>query len=121
MGGRNNVGLLANTFEALLGAMYMGSGLEVCKKYLSQVFPDSELLADLQLKDPKSLLQEKSQAKRFGTPIYKLVSTDGPDHARCFLVEVIINNKPVGIGSGPSKQKAETQAASSALDKLFAD
>jgi ribonuclease-3 len=118
-GGRSNIGLLANTFEAVLGAMFMDGGLDICRKYLGQVFPDSELLADLQLKDPKSLLQEKSQAAGFGTPLYKLVSSDGPDHARNFVIEAIIDNKPAGTGNGSSKQKAETQAASSALDNLF--
>jgi ribonuclease-3 len=118
-GGRSNIGLLANTFEAVLGAMFMDGGLDVCRRYLVQIFPDSELLADLQLKDPKSLLQEKSQAAGFGTPLYKLVSSDGPDHARNFVIEAIIDNKPAGTGNGSSKQKAETQAASSALDNLF--
>ncbi|MBI5358548.1 ribonuclease III [Candidatus Amesbacteria bacterium] len=120
-GGRSNIGLLANTFEAILGAMFMDGGLDACRKYLTRVFPDSELLADLQLKDPKSLLQEKSQAAGFGTPLYKLVSSDGPDHARNFVIEAIIDNKPAGTGNGSSKQKAETQAASSALDNLFPD
>lgn len=118
-GGRNNVGLMANTFEAVLGAMFMDGGLDVCRKYLNQVFPDSELTRDLQLKDPKSLLQEKSQAAGYGTPVYKLVSSDGPDHARNFVIDAFIENKPAGRGNGTSKQKAETQAASSALDNLF--
>lgn len=118
-GGRSNVGLLANTFEAVLGALFMDSGLDICNKYLLSVFPDSELLVNPQLKDPKSLLQEKSQAAGFGTPIYKLVSSEGPDHARNFVIEAIIDNKSAGTGSGSSKQKAETQSAITALDKLF--
>lgn len=118
-GGRSNIGLLANTFEAVLGAMFMDGGLDTCRKYLQLVFPDPELLVNPQLKDPKSLLQEKSQAAGFGTPIYRLVSSDGPDHARNFVIEAVIDNKSEGFGTGSSKQRAETQAAIAALDKLF--
>lgn len=118
-GGRQNIGLLANTFEAVLGALFLESGIDACRQYLREVFPDSELVADVELKDAKSLLQEKSQSKSLGTPMYRTVQANGPDHAKTFEIEVIIDGKQAGLGSGSSKQKAETEAARDALVKLF--
>jgi ribonuclease-3 len=118
-GGRQNIGLLANTFEAVLGALFLDEGIEACRKYLQEVFPDRELLAEVELKDAKSLLQEKSQSKNMGTPVYKTLQANGPDHAKTFEIEVVIDGKQAGTGSGSSKQKAETAAASDALAKLF--
>ena len=118
-GGRSNPSLLANTFEAVLGALYLDSGLPTCETYLAQVFPDSVLTSDLPTKDPKSLLQEKSQSQGLGTPAYHVNSTSGPDHAKTFTVQVQIPGHTLVTGTGPSKQKAETAAAIAALDKLF--
>ncbi len=120
-GGRTNVGLLANTFEAVLGALFLEEGLMACQKYLLEIFPDAEILADGDLKDPKSLLQERSQSAGYGTPIYHTILAQGPDHAKEFVIEALINNSQAGIGQGPSKQKAETEAAVAALAKLFPD
>lgn len=118
-GGRTNVGLLADTFEAVLGALFLDEGLTACQKYLLEIFSDSEILADGTLKDPKSLLQEKSQAAGYGTPIYRTVMAEGPDHAKKFIIEALVNNLQAGVGQGPSKQKAQTEAAIAALAKLF--
>jgi len=119
-GGRQNPSLLANTFEAVLGAVYIDSGMDICRKFLDMVFPDSELVSDdVKAKDPKSLLQELSQAQGWGTPSYTTVSTNGPDHAKVFTLSVTVNGRVVTTGSGSSKQKAEIAAASSALAVLF--
>lgn len=118
-GGRHNPSLLANTFEAVLGALFLDSGIEKCYAYLQEVFPDAELISDFELKDPKSLLQEKSQAAGWGTPTYRTVSVTGPDHAREFTLAVDINGKDEAAGVGSSKQRAEIAAAKAALDKLF--
>lgn len=118
-GGRTNPGLLANTFEAVLGALFLDSGLEASRQFLSLVFPDSELTADFQTKDPKSRLQELAQGKNLGTPQYTTVATSGPDHAKSFTVAVTVNGQSAAQGVGASKQKAETEAAKAALDKLF--
>ena len=67
------------------------------------------------------MLQEKSQAAGFGTPIYKTLRAEGPDHAKLFEIEVMVNNKSAGTGQGPSKQKAQTEAAVAALAKLFSE
>lgn len=114
-GGRQNISLLADTFEAVLGTLYLDRGLEEAEKFIKEVFPDKELMADIQLKDPKSLLQEKSQSKGWGTPIYQLKSTSGPDHAKLFEIEVWANSRILGTGTGSSKQRAETAAATAAL------
>ncbi len=118
-GGRTNVSLLANTFEAVLGALFLDSGLEACQAYLQEIFPDEELTANIQTKDPKSLLQELSQSKGWGTPIYAIIATDGPDHAKHFSISVSVAGKEIATGSGTSKQRAETDAAGAALAKLF--
>jgi ribonuclease-3 len=118
-GGRTNTGLLANTFEAVLGAIFIDSGVDVCYQFLEKVFPDQEILSDkISVKDPKSLLQELSQAKGWGTPLYQILSASGPDHAKQFIISVTINNRIEATGSGLSKQKAETAAAAAALAKL---
>ncbi|OGC92847.1 ribonuclease III [Candidatus Amesbacteria bacterium RIFCSPHIGHO2_02_FULL_47_9] len=120
-GGRTNPKLLENTFEAVLGSLYLDSGLSTCEKLLNEVFPDSELLLPITLKDPKSLLQEKAQSLGWGTPAYKILESSGPDHAKSFTVEVNLGQNQSASGSGTSKQRAETQAASAALAKYFPD
>lgn len=114
-GGRTNTGLLANTFEAVLGAKYLNEGLAACESYLAEIFPDQELLAAVNTKDPKSRLQEQLQAQGLGTPVYKTVTAEGPDHAKTFTISVSANNIVLGAGTGPSKQKAESAAAQAAL------
>lgn len=119
LGGRKNPSLLANTFEAVLGSLYLDSGIEVCQSYLEEIFTTEEILAHQQIKDPKSLLQEHAQAKGMGTPTYDLVSSIGPDHAKNFTVAVTIAGKVITSGDGASKQKAEIEAAKAALEQLF--
>ena len=119
-GGRTNASLLANTFEAVLGAMYLEKGISTCENYLTQIFPDSELInmSLSQVKDPKSLLQEKAQAKGLGTPQYKTISVSGPDHAREFTMAVFVSSRQLATGQGNSKQRAEAAAAPAALDVI---
>lgn len=114
-GGRQNTSLLADTFEAVLGTIYLDKGIGAAEEFIKEVFPDTELMADIQLKDPKSLLQEKSQAMGWGTPVYDLKSTTGPDHAKLFEINVLANKQTLGTGSGSSKQRAEAAAATAAL------
>ena len=118
-GGRLNPGLLANTFEAVVGALFQDSGITACYTYLTDVFPDSELTSHYEIKDPKSQLQEKSQSLGWGTPSYRTVSSTGPDHAKKFTLAVAINGREAAIGTGSSKQRAETDAARAALKSLF--
>ena len=119
-GGRENPQLLANTFEALLGAIYIDQGLTVVQKVIEKnllsLFTD-ELKAGPP-KDAKSLLQEIVQEKLKESPHYKILTTRGPDHAKKFTVAVFIKGKEYGRGEGSSKQVAEEQAAIEALEKL---
>lgn len=117
-GGRQNPGLLANTFEAVLGAIYLDQGLEICQEFLLDIFPDSELVTPAQVKDPKSLLQEKVQSQGQSTPVYKIISSTGPDHARQFIVAVYVDENEIGRGEGTSKQRAESAAAAVALSSF---
>src|SRR3990167_9072672 len=116
-GGRSNTQLLANTFEALLGAIFLDLGLETATKIIHQtLLPDfrNELEAGPP-KDSKSELQELAQEKLKESPHYKIIGTKGPDHAKEFMVAVFIKGKEVGRGTGSSKQAAEEMAALNAL------
>lgn len=117
-GGRANPGLLANTFEAVLGALYLDQGLAACTGYLTEIFPDAELTNQSIIRDPKSSLQEQAQARGQGTPAYSTVAARGPDHAKKFTVQVRIGGKTIARGEGNSKQRAEAAAAEAALAKL---
>lgn len=116
-GGRENTQLLANTFEAVLGAIFLEEGLESAKKFVLQTL--TVLFADEiengPPKDAKSHLQELAQSKFKTSPVYTVVKTIGPDHARVFTVEVEVQKKVYGRGEGASKQLAEEFAASEAI------
>jgi ribonuclease-3 len=118
-GGRSNPSVLANTFEATLAALYLAEGLDACEAYLNEVFPDAYLVSELPTKDPKSLLQEKAQSQGLGTPTYTTIDSYGPDHAKQFTIAAMIMGKQISQATGPSKQKAESEAAKLALAKLF--
>ena len=119
-GGRANLQILANTYEALLGAVFLDQGLakvtEVVEKTLLPLFA-SELKAGPP-KDSKSTLQEMVQEKLRSSPRYETVKTMGPDHAKVFIVSVMVGGKELGRGKGFSKQEAEEMAAKEALEKL---
>ncbi len=119
-GGRENISILADTFEAFLGAIYLDLGLPAVKKILSKfLFPMlSEILAGKKYKDAKSEYQEIIQEETKISPIYKVITQKGPDHAKEFTVGVYTDNKLQGVGAGKSKQEAEMEAARSALEKL---
>lgn len=119
-GGRENLQLLANTYEALLGAVFLDQGLEVARKLINQtLLPlfEAELKGGPP-KDAKSNLQEIVQEKLKQSPYYKILSTHGPDHAKKFSVAVYMGGKEYGRGEGNSKQIAEEQAAREALGEL---
>lgn len=118
-GGRDNPSLLADTVEAIIGAIYVDRGIEDSIKFVEQnILNELELKASMPLKDPKSRLQEEVQAKGFSTPRYRVTEESGPDHSKTFVVEVQVDNKSVGVGRGKSKSEAEQSAATSALEEL---
>lgn len=121
-GGRENDGLLADVFEAVIGALYLDQGFTAVKQFLAeQLFPKfAEIKSKKLYRDSKSLLQEVVQAKGLPTPVYDVIAEQGPDHDKTFTVEVKVNDQVVGKGTGKSKQLAQQEAASLALER-FAD
>ncbi len=119
-GGRDNPGLLADTTEAIIGAIYLDQGYEATKKFLEKnLFSKFDQIKEQKLyQDSKSLLQEIVQSKGFEAPVYKVTKEDGPDHDKQFTIEVLVNSKPTGTGVGKSKQLAQQAAAQEALEKL---
>ena len=117
-GGRKNTSILANTTEALIGALYLDQGLEAVLKFLQEnLLPELEqIIKNHSYKDAKSLLQEIAQNQKQISPDYKILKMEGPDHARIFQVGVFLADKILGKGKGKSKQKAEQEAAKVALE-----
>lgn len=118
-GGRQRQYILANTFEALIGAIFLDAGVDKVSMFIEKnlLVYLSEIIEKRLYKDFKSHLQEKSQEQFNLTPTYKLVEEKGPDHAKTFKIAVLLDKKKLGEGSGPSKQEAQQQAAKSALEK----
>lgn len=119
-GGRLNPSLLADTFEAVLGAIYLDQGYQAVDDFLKQVlYPRFDHIRENDLhRDFKSTFQELVQAKGDPTPTYQVMKEEGPDHQKNFLVAVYVGDKMIAQGSGPSKQKAQTAAAEAALEKM---
>lgn len=119
-GGRERDGLLGSTFEALIGAMYLDSGLPAVEKFMEPLLEGvrDRVLMRSEIYDPKSRLQEWAQSEKLGTPKYVTISSNGPDHAKVFEVEVRIKDQAYGRGHGPSKQVAAQVAAQTALEAL---
>lgn len=119
-GGRQRPAVLCGAFEALVGALYLDQGLPAIDTFIKPLLePEIErILADDLDKDPKSLLQELSQAELEITPRYRTAGESGPDHAKEFVVEAVIGGRAYGQGVGRSKQAAARAAAQDALDKL---
>jgi ribonuclease III len=119
-GGRENTQLLANTFESLLGAIYLDQGVEAATLFVKEnLLPLFEKeLKEGPPKDAKSQLQELTQNMTKQSPKYKILETKGPDHAKEFTVGVFLQGKNIGEGAGLSKQIAEEEAAGAALNYL---
>jgi ribonuclease-3 len=116
-GGHRRGNLLGSAFEALLGALYLDSGLGAVEAFVLPLLEEARESVLDEINDPKSQLQEWAQAQKLGTPRYVTVAAHGPDHARIFDVEVEIGSKVMGRGSGSSKQSAEHAAAQDALGR----
>lgn len=119
-GGRDRDALLCATFEAIVGALYQYKGLEAARQFVMPLLePAAErIFVQMHTIDPKSRLQEWSQAQRLGTPQYITRDSTGPDHARTFEVEVHVGGKCFGRGVGPSKHIAQQAAAQNALEGI---
>ena len=119
-GGRERDAILCDAFEAVVAAIYLESDLETVRSFIIPMMERQSaiVVSEHTEEDPKSRLQEHVQANGMGTPIYQLVSESGPDHAKLFVVSVIINETEFAQGEGHSKQTAEKNAAEEALQKL---
>lgn len=116
-GGRKKKYILANTLEALIGAIYLDKGYRVTHSFIEEyiLVRLEQILEEGLHIDAKSHFQELAQEKAGVTPEYKLVSESGPDHAKIFVMAAYVGDKKVGEGKGSSKQKAEEDAARHAL------
>ena len=115
--GRARQIILANAFEALIGAIYLDSGYEAAKDFIgAQLFHKTDEVVEKRLwQDAKSKLQEVAQEKLGVTPTYEVVSQSGPDHDKKFVVAAHVGSERVANGEGKSKQEAEQDAAQKAL------
>jgi ribonuclease-3 len=119
-GGRRRPSLLASSFEAIVGALYLDLGWDAVRGWLT-VLAAPELSSDgppAALKSPKSRLQEYTQRRTGARPDYRVLDMAGPDHERTYRVEVWVEGEVLGAGEGPSRRVAETAAALQALQKL---
>jgi ribonuclease-3 len=122
-GGYERPALLCATFEAIIGALYLDAGISAVESFVEPLLESvaDQILSSGKIQDPKSKLQEWTQARGNGAPIYRTVSATGPEHEKVFEVEVIINNSVLGHGTGRSKQSAAKAAAQQALQTLGMD
>lgn len=117
--GRARQIILANAFEALVGALYLDQGYDAADAFLNKhLYPKLDgIIAARSYQDAKSKFQETAQDKKGITPNYKTIREDGPDHDREFTVGVYLEEKEIARGIGKSKQEAEQSAAQNALEK----
>jgi ribonuclease-3 len=119
-GGRNNPSLLADCFEAFLGALFLDQGIDVAGDFLKKVlFPKTDdIVKTKSYIDFKSYLQEITQEMNKISPTYTVIHTQGPDHDRTFTIEVSLLGKTLGSGVGKSKQEGEQAAAKNSLEQM---
>jgi ribonuclease-3 len=110
--------LLCATFEALIGALYLQNDISVIQRFIHPMVEEAikQFLLRTDLQDPKSRLQEWSQERKLGIPLYVTLQSSGPDHDRLFEVEVHINGQAYAQGAGRNKQTAERLAAQATLE-----
>lgn len=115
--GRARQFILANAFEALVGAIYLDQGYDTAKDFIGRVLLPrlTEVLDKKLYKDPKSLFQEEAQERVGVTPNYEVLQEWGPDHDKHFIVGVFLGEEKIAEGEGPSKQTGQEEAARNAL------
>ena len=111
--------ILADCFEAVIGAIYLDQGYETAKEFISKhiLVKIGEILEEGTWRDPKSYVQELAQKIDSETPVYRTLREDGPDHDKVFTVGIYVGDKLLGTGSGHSKQEAQTEAAREGVKK----
>lgn len=113
-GGRERPSILADAFEALLGAMFLDGAIQDANRLIEEVVPIAD---DPKVHDYKTQYQELCQQVTGETPVYRIVGEEGPAHDRTFFAEAVLQGKVTGQGSGNSKKHAQQQAAKNALEK----
>ena len=119
-GGRIRMSILANVFEAVLGAYYVNCGFEATRQLALRLLAEEieSVVSGETVADFKSSLQELTQRRWGVIPRYRVVKTEGPDHDKMFEVEARMREEVLGAGTGKSKKNAEQRAAQAALDAL---
>lgn len=119
-GGRDRSALLCDTFEALIGAIYLDQGIDAVRGFIGRLLDDASdwILANRKNEDPKSMLQEWAQSQGYPAPRYQTRNASGPDHSKIFEVDVEISGQIYGSGQGHSKLIAAKAAAQNALIQL---
>jgi ribonuclease-3 len=117
--GRARDVILADVFEAIIGAIYLDQGFKAAEAFIAENLYGKidDVIEKRSYQDAKSRFQERAQEKRGKTPAYETLSEEGPDHAKLFTVGVFVGTEEVARGEGQSKQEAEQSAAQAALDK----
>lgn len=120
---KNSKTVLADTFEALIGALFLDRGLDTCREFIHRrlVIPKVQYEDYLIDENYKSQLLEYTQAHKISTPVYEVINEEGPHHKRIFTVWVYVNNKEMGIGKGKNKKTAEQNAARIAYKKILSE
>jgi ribonuclease III len=119
-GGRGRASALADTFESLLGAIFLDGGFDAAREFILREFEkDFGELSNLsEIENPKGELQELLQSRSPNAPQYQMISADGPDHDRNFVCAVLHDDVELARGCGKNKKAAESDAARAALKKL---
>ncbi len=117
-GGRENPSILANTVEAVIGGLFLDSGIKTAEDFINSfIIIGIDEKINKPLKDAKSRLQEMVQAQGLPAPKYEVVKESGPDHNKTFIINVIVGGKVLGEGAGKNKSEAAQDAAVRALEK----
>jgi ribonuclease-3 len=117
--GRGRDSILADLFEAIIGAIYLDGGIEAAKQFLFENFTKQiEAILQTPLRNWKAILQDHCQKTYQQTPIYQVLQESGPDHSKIFQVSVLINQQELGRGMGASKKEAQQAAAADALSRF---
>ena len=116
--GRNKESILACTFEAVLGAIYLSCGFTKAKEFIYKIYDKENIEKTIHYYNAKEILQEYTQCRNKDLPEYKVIAETGPDHNKTFEVVVIYHNEKIGRGTGKTKKEAEQGAARDAVEKL---
>ena len=117
-GGRERPSIQADAVEAVLAAIYLDGGIGSARKFIQKFILTREIAGLVKPRDHKTALQELVQRESGQVLAYQLVDQSGPDHAKVFTVEVCLNGKSLGQGTGHSKKEAEQMAAKAAIERL---